>query len=393
MPSGPTRDAADRRRWQRLLLISDAVKGVDVLRRCALPDVGVVTYDHERASAEDIARACANKVADADGVKKVDSVALVAPCGDGSVAIARDVVLTVESLLDADIAAFVRGVVALLEPGANAFRRGSRLDFPLLDASTDAGRALAEEIKETFGVAEVHASDDITRREAYAVTDAFMETSPAAAGLRAAGAYFDLRRLEKWTAVPETRAAHPPPPEELGADPVTRRTVSLAEGAALAESAAEADARAVAANAAKRLQTVGRTYAAYFRMRAVAGGDVRGGEGADVDAAAAAAAAAARDARRDDAGSGDDGSDTGATRLILRGGACAGRHTRAREPPRLPRPGSILRSPRRASAEEADPRAAARRRRRRARAPRLGPSRGDGPRGVQAAQRAELLCW
>ena len=119
MPSGPTRDAADRRRWQRLLLISDAVKGVDVLRRCALPDVGVVTYDHERASAEDIARACANKVADADGVKKVDSIALVAPCGDGSVAIARDVVLTVESLLDADIAAFVRGVVALLEPGAN----------------------------------------------------------------------------------------------------------------------------------------------------------------------------------------------------------------------------------------------------------------------------------
>ena len=80
----------------------------------------------------------------------------------------------------------------------------------------------------------MHASDDITRREAYAVTDAFMETSPAAAGLRAAGAYFDLRRLEKWTAVPETRAAHPPPPEELGADPVTRRTVSLAEGAALA---------------------------------------------------------------------------------------------------------------------------------------------------------------
>ena len=312
MPSGPTRDAADRRRWQRLLLISDAVKGVDVLRRCALPDVGVVTYDHERASAEDIARACANKVADADGVKKVDSIALVAPCGDGSVAIAQDVVLTVESLLDADVAAFVRGVVALLEPGANAFRRGSRLDFPLLDASTDAGRALAEEIKETFGVAEVHASDDITRREAYAVTDAFMETSPAAAGLRAAGAYFDLRRLEKWTAVPETRAAHPPPPEELGADPVTRRTVSLAEGAALAESAAEADARAVAANAARRLQTVGRTYAAYFRMRAVAGGDVRGGEGADVDAAAAAAAAAARDARRDDAGSGDDGSDAGA---------------------------------------------------------------------------------
>ena len=113
----------------RLLLISDAVKGVDVLRRCALPDVGVVTYDHERSSAEDIARACAKEVAGADGVKKVDSIALVAPCGDGSVAIAQDVVLTVESLLDADIAAFVRGVVALLEPGANAFRRGSRLDF------------------------------------------------------------------------------------------------------------------------------------------------------------------------------------------------------------------------------------------------------------------------
>ena len=314
MPSGPTRDGTSaRRRWQRLVLISDAVKAVDALRRCALPDVGVVTYDHELASAEDISRKCANKVADADGVKKVDSVAIVAPCGDGTVAVAREIVLTVDSLLDADVAAFFRDLVALVEAGsdANAFRRGSRLDFPLLDGSTERGHALAEETKRAFGLAAVTAFDDITRRESYAVTDEHIAASPAAAGLRAAGAYFDLRKLEKWAAAPERRASDehffPPPPEERDADPVTRRTVSAAGGPSIEESAAEADAKAVAANAARRLRTVGRTYAAYFRARANAGGDVKGGEGADFDAEAAAAAADAADAT--DA---TDGSDTDA---------------------------------------------------------------------------------
>ena len=286
---------------------------MDALRRCALPDVGVVTYDHELASAEDISRKCANKVADADGVKKVDSVAIVAPCGDGTVAVAREIVLTVDSLLDADVAAFFRDLVALVEAGsdANAFRRGSRLDFPLLDGSTERGHALAEETKRAFGLAAVTAFDDITRRESYAVTDEHIAASPAAAGLRAAGAYFDLRKLEKWAAVPERRASDehffPPPPEERDADPVTRRTVSAAGGPSIEESAAEADAKAVAANAARRLRTVGRTYAAYFRARANAGGDVKGGEGADFDAEAAAAAADAADAT--DA---TDGSDTDA---------------------------------------------------------------------------------
>ena len=317
IPSGPARDATDRRRWQRLVLLSDAVKGADSMRRCALPDVGVVTYDHEHASARDILRLCANKLADADGVKKVDSVAVVAPCGDSSVSVTSELILSSDSLLEADVAAFVRGLVALLETGANAFRRGSRLDFPLLDASAERGASLAEETRKTFGVATVNASDDITRREAYAVTDEFMATAPAAAGLRAAADYFDLGKLEKWAAAgggssARGGAAHPPPPEERDADPVTRRTVSVA-GLSSEESAAEADAKTVAANAARRLQTVGRTYAAYFRARAVAQGDVKGGEGADVDAAEAAAMASERDALRDDASvsavaSDDDGS-------------------------------------------------------------------------------------
>lgn len=312
IPSGPARDATDRRRWQRLVLLSDAVKGADSMRRCALPDVGVVTYDHEHASAHDILRLCVCKLADADGVKKVDSVAVVAPCGDGSVSVTSELILSSDSLLEADVAAFVRGLVSLLETGSNAFRRGSRLDFPLLDASAERGAALAEETRKTFGVATVNASDDITRRETYAVTDEFMATAPAAAGLRAAADYFDLGKLEKWAAAPNARAAHPPPPEERDADPVTRRTVSVA-GPSSEESAAEADAKAVAANAARRLQTVGRTYAAYFRARAVAEGDVKGGEGADVDAAEAAATASERDALRDDASvsavaSDDDGS-------------------------------------------------------------------------------------
>ena len=134
-PSGPTRDAADRRR-QRLLLISDAVKGVDVLR--------AARSRRRRGERTTRARAltrrrtspplrCANKVADATASRRWTPSRSSRRAATAPWRSRRDVVLTVESLLDADIAAFVRGVVALLEPGANA-PGGQPLDFPLLDA-------------------------------------------------------------------------------------------------------------------------------------------------------------------------------------------------------------------------------------------------------------------
>ena len=134
-------------------------------------------------------------------------------------------------------------------------------------------------------------------------------------------------------------------PEELGADPVTRRTVSLAEGAALAESAAEADARAVAANAAKRLQTVGRTARRTSACARVAGGDVRGGARSRRGGGGGGAAAArARDATTP--GPATTGPTSARTRVYLpRRRVCWEAYTRPRAP-RSPRPGSRRRRPR-----------------------------------------------
>ena len=296
IPSGPTRDfIGSRRRCQRLMLISSAVKGVDMLTWCALNDIGVVTYDHSSATAGDILKKLKAKISDKDGLKKVDSIAILSPCGDGWCALSESLVLTQDSLLDADTSYFVQQLVNLVEKkeNVNAFREGSRFDFLTLDASLPSNHSLAENVKSLFGINVVNASNDISRLESFAMTAEFIRTEPAAAGMRSAQAYFDLSRLEKWTLLPDVPASHAPPPEEIKADPVTRRVSTFRESKA--DIAAETSAAEVAANAARKLQTVGRTYAAYFRMRAIAKGDKTGEEEEEEKRNAEEAAAAARE--------------------------------------------------------------------------------------------------
>lgn len=69
---------------------------------------------------------------------------------------------------------------------------------------------------------------------------------------------------------------HPVAEEEAAADPVAR-------GKSAADVAADHSAVIIATNATKKLKSVGRAYAAYFRRRAQAGGDPAGGEDDDAE--------------------------------------------------------------------------------------------------------------
>ena len=263
---------ADERRWSRLVLVSSKVRGTDLLVRCASPKVGVVVYDHRASTLGSLLRQCRKKISTNAGVRRVDSVAIVAPSKEGKVSLVKGVGLTRESLLDADVSAFIEGLTSMINLDVNAYRDGSRLDFLLLDATKSANDALVAEIKTACGLQTVTASVAMARYESYLLTEEQIRAAPTAAGARSVALYFDLKKLKPWSRLPTAPLHHPLPPEETASDPVIRREKTAEE------EAADNSAVLIAANATKKLKSVGRAYAAYFRRRAHAGGDVTGGE-------------------------------------------------------------------------------------------------------------------
>ena len=263
---------ADERRWSRLVLVSSKVRGTDLLVRCASPKVGVVVYDHRASTLGSLLRQCRKKISTNAGVQRVDSVAIVAPSKEGKVSLVKGAGLTRESLLDADVSAFMEGLTSMINLDVNAYRDGSRLDFLLLDATKSANDALVAEIKTACGLQTVTASNAMARYESYLLTEEQIRAAPTAAGARSVALYFDLKKLKPWSRLPTAPLHHPLPPEETTSDPVIRRKKTAEE------EAADTSAVLIAANATKKLKSVGRAYAAYFRRRAHAGGDVAGGE-------------------------------------------------------------------------------------------------------------------
>ena len=264
--------SADERRWSRLVLVSSKVRGTDLLARCALPKVGVVVYDHRASTLGSLLRQCRKKISTNAGAQLVDSIAIVAPSKEGKVSLVKGTGLTRESLLDGDVSAFMEGLTSMINLDVNAFRDGSRLDFLLLDATKGANDALVADIKTACGLQTVTASVAMARYESYLLTEEQIRAAPTASGARSAALYFNLKKLKPWSRLSTVPLHHPLPPEETASDPVIRREKTAEE------EAADVSAVRVAANATKKVKSVGRAYAAYFRRRAHAEGDVSGGE-------------------------------------------------------------------------------------------------------------------
>ena len=264
---------ADERKWSRLVLVSSKVKGANALVRAALSKTGVVLYDHRSSTLGTLLAQCRKKISTAEGPKRVDSVAFVTPSKEGKVSLVKGAGLTLESLLDADVAAFLEGMVSMINLDANAYREASRMDFLLLDATIKANDALASEIQNACGLRQVTASIAMAQPESYALTEEQIKMAPTASGARSVAMYFDMKKLKPWAKLPDDPLRHPAPPGEAEADPVVRRKKTRAE------ETAERAAVQIAANVTNKIKTVGRAYAAYFRRRAQAGGgDVTGGE-------------------------------------------------------------------------------------------------------------------
>jgi tetratricopeptide (TPR) repeat protein len=265
----------DERKWARLVLVSSKVKGVDLLVRCALPKVGVVVYDHRTSTLGSVLKQCRKKISTTAGIRLVDSISLITPSKEGKVSLVKGVGLTRETLLDADVSAFLEGLLAMINMNAHAFREGSRLDFLLLDSTLPANDELTVDVKNTCGLQTVTSSVAMAQYESYLLTEEQVRMAPTAAGARSVSLYFDLRKLKPWSRMPDRPLYHPMPVEEAASDPVLRGVKSSEE------EAADKSAVAIAANATKKLKAVGRAYAAYFRRRAQAGGDITGGEGGE----------------------------------------------------------------------------------------------------------------
>lgn len=263
----------DERKWARLVLVSSKVKGVDLIVRCALPKVGVVVYDHHTSTLGSVLQQCRKKISTAAGYRHVDSIALITPSKEGKVSLVKGVGLTRETLFEDDVSAFLEGLVSMLNMQVNAFKEGSRLDFLLLDSTLPANDALTNDVKRTLELQTCTSSIAMAQYESYLLTDEQVRLAPTAAGARSVSLYFDLAKLRPWSRLPESKLYHPLPEEEATTDPVQRGKKSKEE------EEKEQSAVAIAAHATKKLKAVGRAYAAYFRRRAHAGGDVTGGEG------------------------------------------------------------------------------------------------------------------
>ena len=232
----------------------------------------MVVYDHRASTLGSLLRQCRKKISTNAGAQRVDSIAIVAPSKEGKVSLVKGTGLTRESLLDGDVSAFMEGLTSMINLDVNAFRDGSRLDFLLLDATKGANDALVADIKTACGLQTVTASVAMARWNRTSSRRNRFERRPPRRGARSAALYFNLKKLKPWSRLSTVPLHHPLPPEETASDPVIRREKTAEE------EAADVSAVRIAANATKKVKSVGCAYAAYFRRRAHAEGDVAGGE-------------------------------------------------------------------------------------------------------------------
>ena len=194
-----------------LVLVSSKVKGANALVRAALSKTGVVLYDHRSSTLGTLLAQCRKKISTAEGPKRVDSVAFVTPSKEGKVSLVKGAGLTLESLLDADVAAFLEGMVSMINLDANAYREASRMDFLVLDATIKANDALASEIQNACGLRRVTASIAMARPESYALTEEQIKMAPTASGARSVAMYFDMKKLKPWAKLPDDPTTGAPP--------------------------------------------------------------------------------------------------------------------------------------------------------------------------------------
>ena len=183
-----------KRPWRRLLLVSNRIKAHHVLCDASRLDVGVVPFDHERMSLDEVLRLTATKM---QGFR-ADSIALVAPCKPGAIGTVRGNRTTLRSIRRAESIDFWAGLAGLLKPPdstsaptSNEFRAIHLLTCDTA-GSADGQRLVAS--LEALVRVPIFASDDILNARRLAI-----DTE----GARAARLYFTLTKLLQWTLLPD----------------------------------------------------------------------------------------------------------------------------------------------------------------------------------------------
>ena len=270
---------AEERKWQRLVVVSSKVKGTQVIDRATLPRVAYIQYDHKHSSLRDILKQARAKLMTQSGLKQVDSIAFIVPTKVGKVSFVTGFALTMQTMIDSDVADFLDEMCKLVRKSADVVYNNyaNRLDFLNFDPTVPENDQLMSALRSTCGVGVVTASISMTQPESYALTEEQLRLAPTASGARSMSLYFNLPALKPWSELPDKPQFYEIPEEERLHDPVTSKFYKTDE-----EIEYDKRMEVVHTAAGKKMRNVGRAYAAYFRRRAEdGGGDVTGGEAVD----------------------------------------------------------------------------------------------------------------
>lgn len=182
-----------KRPWRRLLLVSNRTKAHEVLCDASRSDVGVVPFDFETMSLDDVLWLATSKM---QGFR-ADSIALIAPSKPGAIGTVKGSRTTFRSLRRAETVDFWTGIAHLLQEATNGEQAAQEFRAVHLLTTDVAGSADGQRLiasLEALVQVPILATDDILNARRLAI-----DTE----GARVARLYFNFTKLLQWTLLPD----------------------------------------------------------------------------------------------------------------------------------------------------------------------------------------------